>query len=105
MDEIIAEGKTAKQLRKEKEDRIHKTIRLEIPDRVPIICGMGYFPGKNAGVPSSAAYYDHDAWYDAYKMTLRDFQADLIYPQMLSPGKAMEILELKTMRWPGYGVD
>src|SRR4030042_3233650 len=105
MDEIIAEGKTAKQLRKEKEDRIHKTIRLEIPDRVPIICGMGYFPGKNAGVPSSAAYYDHDTWYNAYKMTLKDFQADLIYPQMPSPGKAMEILALKTMRWPGYGVD
>ncbi|HEY93380.1 MAG TPA: hypothetical protein G4O15_00380 [Dehalococcoidia bacterium] len=105
MDEIIAEGKTAKQLRKEKEDRIHKTIRLEIPDRVPIICGMGYFPGKNAGVPSSAAYYDHETWFNAYKMTLRDFQADLIYPQMPSPGKAMEILQLKTMRWPGYGVD
>lgn len=105
MDEIIAEGKTAKQLRKEKEDRIHKTIRLEVPDRVPIICGMGYFPGKNAGVPSSAAYYDHETWFNAYKMTLRDFQADLIYPQMPSPGKAMEILELKTMRWPGHGVD
>ena len=105
MDEIIAEGKTAKQLRKEKEDRIHKTIRLEIPDRVPIICGMGYFPGKNAGVPSSAAYYDHETWYNAYKMTLKDFQADLIYPQMPSPGKALEILALKTMRWPGHGVD
>jgi len=105
MDEIIAEGKTAKQLRKEKEDRIHKTIGLEIPDRVPIICGMGYFPGKNAGVPSSAAYYDHETWFNAYKMTLKDFQADLIYPQMPSPGKAMEILQLKTMRWPGYGVD
>ncbi|MBN2239172.1 MAG: hypothetical protein JW712_05325 [Dehalococcoidales bacterium] len=105
MEEIIADGKTAKQLRKEKEDRIHKTIRLEIPDRVPIICGMGYFPGKNCNVPSSAAYYNHDAWHEAYKTTLREFQFDLIYPQMPSPGKAQEILELKTARWPGYGVD
>lgn len=105
MDEIIAEGKTAKQLRKEKEDRVHDAIALRIPDRVPIICGMGYFPGKNVGVPSSAAYYDFDTWYNAYKVTLRDFQADLIYPQMPAPGKAMELLALKTNRWPGYGVD
>lgn len=105
MDEIIAEGKTAKQLRKEKEDRVHKAIALQIPDRVPIICGMGYFPGKYCHVPSSAAYYDHDAWFNAYKKTMRDFQADLIYPQNPSPGKAQEILEMKTARWPGYGID
>lgn len=105
MDEIIAEGKTAKQLRKEKEDRIHKAVALEIPDRVPIICGMGYFPGKNCNVPSSAAYYDHDAWIEAYRKTLLEFQADLIYPQTPSPGKASEILALKTARWPGYGLD
>ncbi len=105
MEEIIAEGKTAKQLRKEKEDRIHKTIAMEIPDRVPIICGMGYFPGKYCHVPSSAAYYDHDAWYNAYKKTVIDYQADLVFPQGPQPGKAMEILELKTSKWPGYGVD
>ncbi len=105
MEEIIAEGKTAKQLRKEKEDRIHKTIALEIPDRVPIICGMGYFPGKYCHIPSSAAYYDHDAWYNAYKKTVVDYQADLVFPQAPQPGKAMEILELKTSKWPGYGVD
>lgn len=105
MDEIIAEGKTAKQLRKEKEDRIHKAIALETPDRVPIICGMGYFPGKYCNIPSSAAYYDHEAWHEAYKKTLRDFNADLVYPQNPSPGKAQEILALKTMRWPGYGID
>ncbi|MBN2238241.1 MAG: hypothetical protein JW712_00575 [Dehalococcoidales bacterium] len=105
MDKIIAEGKTAKELRKEKEDRIHKTIALEIPDRVPIICGMGYFPGKYCNVPSSAAYYDHEAWYKAYEKTVTDFQADLIFPQQPQPGKAMEMLELKTSKWPGYGVD
>ena len=64
-------------------------IHLKATDRVPIICGMGYFPAKYAGIPSSAAYYDYDAWFAAYKKTLRDFHADLIYPQPFTPGKAL----------------
>jgi hypothetical protein len=98
-------GKTGKQLRKEREKRIMDAVQLRIPDRIPIICSMGYFPAKYAGIPCSAAYYDYDAWYAAYKKTLQDFQPDMIYPQVFTPGKAMEILNPKQMRWPGYGVD
>jgi len=98
-------GKSARQLRKEREKRITDAIQLRIPDRVPIICAMGYFPAKYTGIPCSAAYYDYDAWYDAYEKTLRDFQPDMIYQQPFTPGKALEILNPKQMRWPGYGVD
>jgi len=99
------QGKSAAQLVKEKEERVTDAIQLKIPDRVPIICGMGYFPAKYAGIPSSAAYYDYDAWFAAYKKTLKDFQADFIYPQTFTPGKALEYLNPKQTRWPGYGVD
>jgi hypothetical protein len=98
-------AKTGKQLRRERENRIMDTIRLKVPDRIPIICAMGYFPAKYTGIPCSAAYYDYDAWYNAYKKTLPDFQADLIYPQPFTPGKALEILNPKQMKWPGHGVD
>jgi len=98
-------SKSARQLRKEREKRITDAIQLRIPDRVPIICAMGYFPAKYTGIPCSAAYYDYDAWYDAYEKTLRDFQPDMIYQQPFTPGKALEILNPKQMRWPGYGVD
>jgi hypothetical protein len=97
--------KTARQIRQEREKRITDTIQLKMPDRVPIICAMGYFPAKYVGIPCSAAYYDFDAWYAAYEKTLKDFQPDMIFPQPFMPGKAMEILESKQMRWPGYGVD
>ena len=97
--------KSAKQLRYEKEQRIMKTIHLQVPDRVPIICGMGYFPAKYVGIPNSAAYYDYDAWYDAYQRTLRDFPADLAYHQPFSPGKVLEILNPRQSRWPGYNSD
>ncbi|MFC1901131.1 hypothetical protein ACFLYN_06010, partial [Chloroflexota bacterium] len=99
------QSKTTAELIREKETRVMDTIQMKIPDRVPIICGMGYFPAKYAGIPFSAAYYDYDAWYKAYKKTLKDFPADFIFSQGFSSGKALEILEPRNMRWPGYEVD
>ncbi len=101
----LEQGKTADQLIEEKENRITDAIQLRIPDRVPIICGMGYFPARYAGIPSSAAYYDYRAWEAAYRKSLRDFHADMIFSQGFSPGKALEILNPHQLRWPGYGVD
>jgi uroporphyrinogen-III decarboxylase len=97
--------KTGKQLRKERENRIMDAIRLKPTDRVPVISSIGYFPAKYCGIPCSAAYYDYDAWYAAYEKTLTDFQPDLIFPQGFTPGKALEILAPKTMKWPGFGLD
>jgi len=90
--------KSASQLREEREKRVMTTIRMEIPDRVPVICGIGYFPAKAQGVPCSAAYYDYEAWYNAYKKTLPDYPADFIFHQGFTPGKALEILAPKQIR-------
>jgi uroporphyrinogen-III decarboxylase len=94
----------AEQLRDEREKRITDAISLRIPDRVPVICAMGYFPAKYVGIPCSAAYYDYDAWFEAYRETLPNFPADMIFPQMFTPGKALEVLDPKQSRWPGHGV-
>jgi hypothetical protein len=96
--------KTAAQLRGEREKRITDAIHLRIPDRVPVICGMGYFPAKYVGIPCSAAYYNYDAWFEAYRKTLPDFPADMIFPQTFTPGQALEILAPRQSRWPGHGV-
>jgi hypothetical protein len=101
----LEQGKTARQLIVEKEKRITDAIHLQPTDRVPIISGIGYFPAKYAGIPSSAAYYDFDAWLAAYRKTLLDYHADMIYHQGFTPGKALEILKPNNIRWPGYGVD
>ncbi|MCJ7605988.1 MAG: hypothetical protein MUO19_08165, partial [Dehalococcoidales bacterium] len=58
-----------------------------------------------AGIPCSAAYYDYDAWYDAYLTTIPDYPADMIYTQGFSPGTALEILSPHQNRWPGYNAD
>jgi len=97
-------NKPAAQLRKEREQRVMDCIQLKPVDRVPIICGIGYFPARAPGTPCSAAYYDFDAWLEAYKKTLPDYPADFIYPQPFQPGSALEILDPKQLRWPGHGV-
>lgn len=96
---------TAKELRRIREKRVTEAIHLEIPDRVPVCTTIGYFAAKYAEIPCSAAYYDYDAWFDAYRKTLQDFQADMIFPQPFRPGKVLEILNPNTIRWPGYNSD
>lgn len=98
-------GKSAAQLRKEREQRVMDAVALKPTDRVPLIVPLGYFPGKTCGLLCSAAYYDFDAWYNAYKKVLPDYPADFIFTQPFTPGKALEILAPYQTRWPGYNAD
>jgi uroporphyrinogen-III decarboxylase len=93
------------ELRREREQRITDAINLRIPDRVPVSCELGFFAARYAGMPCSAAYYDCDSWLDAYRKTLRDFQPDISFIRPFSPGKALEYLDPKHLRWAGYKLD
>jgi hypothetical protein len=101
---VLEQGKAPQELRREREQRITDAIHLKITDRVPVTCELGFFAAKYAGVPCSAAYYDCDTWFAAYRKTLQDFQPDMAFTRAFSPGKAMEYLDPKFMRWPGHGV-
>ncbi len=98
-------GKPALQLKEERYKRIHTAQTLGVPDRVPITLPMGNFPAKYCGIPCSAAYYDPDAWYKAHEKALEDFRPDSFGGSPPTCGKALEILDPRTMRWPGHGVD
>ena len=97
--------KTVQELFQERNKRVNDAIQLKTPDRVPVEMSFGYFPAKYVGLPCSVVYYQPDKWLEAVKKTVVDFQPDaLFYIQALSPGKALEILDPKTTRWPGHGV-
>jgi uroporphyrinogen-III decarboxylase len=96
---------SANELRREREQRIADAIQLKKTDRVPVSCEIGFFAAKYAGIPCSAAYYDFDSWLLAYRKTLQDFQPDIAFTRDFTPGKALEHLEPKFMKWPGYGLD
>ena len=103
--ELPEQCESPEELRRKREKRITDAIELKIPDRVPVCTSIGYFAAKYAGIPCSAAFYDYDAWYSAYEKALRDFPADMIFAQAFMPGRVMEILDPKTMKWPGYNSD
>jgi uroporphyrinogen-III decarboxylase len=95
--------KSQQELYQEKEKRTKDAIELKVPDRVPIEMAFQYFPARYAGISSSAAYYDADAWLAACKKTLLDFDVDLPSLQGYFPGKVLELIEPRTLRWPGFG--
>lgn len=105
MSENPERNKSPEELRREREQRVTDAIRLKPTDRIPVTCELGYFVARYAGIPCSAAYYDYDAWLNAYRKTLQDFQPDMAFTRDFTPGKALEYLDPKFMKWPGYGLD
>ena len=97
--------KSPEEIRRIRETRVADSIQLKETDRVPVFTPIGYFAAKYAGIQCSAAYYDFDKWYAAYEKTLSDFQPDMIFPQPFTPGRVLEILHPKTIRWPGFNTD
>ena len=97
-------NRTAEEQYLEREKRLTEAIELKIPDRVPVIANMGYFPARYTGISCEAAWYDYDRWLEAYKKTLQDFQPDIFTFQPFFPGKALEYLEPRSIMWPGHGV-
>ena len=98
-------GKPASQLKEERYNRIHTAMTLGVPDRVPVRLSMGNFPVRYCGALCSAAYYDHDTWYEAHERTLQDFRPDAFNSSPPVCGKALELLDPRVLRWPGHGVD
>ena len=94
--------KTAAELMQERAKRVDDALNLRIPDRVPLEIAFGYFPAKYAGIPAGAAYYDYEAWLEACRKTVVDFGADISSVQPFFPGKVLELLDPKTVKWPGY---
>jgi uroporphyrinogen-III decarboxylase len=95
--------KTAEELYRERAKRIDDVFNLRMPDRVPIEIAFGYFPARYCGISSSAAYYDYDRWLAACKKTVLDFGADISNVQAFFPGTVLELIDPKSMVWPGHG--
>lgn len=89
---------------RERVTRLISVIQLKVPDRVPAIPTLGFFPAYYAGITPHEAMYNYDKLRMAWKKYILDFQPDM-YSGMSSPspGKVFEILDYKLYRWPGHG--
>ena len=102
---IEFKNKEAEEAYKNRAKRIADAIQLKVPDRVPITPIVNFFPAKYVGITVEECMYDYKKAYAAYKKTTLDFQFDAILtPNAALPGRVLEALDYKQLRWAGHGV-
>lgn len=96
----------AEKLYKERVTRFIKAIKLEEPDRVPVILPLGFYPAYNAGISFRTMMYDYEEMKRAWIKFMRDFpdMDTFAGPSLVIPGKVMEALQTHIQKWPGYGL-
>jgi uroporphyrinogen-III decarboxylase len=95
----------ARQAYRDRVTRFIKVIRLEQPDRVPVILPAGSFPIYNAGMTLKEAMEDNGKLCDAYRKFLNEFESDTFSgPMMVPSAKAAERINSLTVKWPGHGL-
>ncbi len=90
---------------KRRVNRFIKAIRLEEPDRIPLILPAGTFPLYYAGITLKEAMYDNKKLCRAYRKFFDDFEADTFSsPMMVPSGRTAEIIDSLISKWPGHGL-
>ena len=84
--------------------RVVDVMNLGVPDAVPILPFIGEYIANYAGITPYETMYD----YEKYKQAARQFSIDFgldytMFSGSFSPGRAFDILDLKTYSWPGRG--
>ena len=98
-------NKEAQRLYDEREKRISTAIELKVPDRVPVMLAVSYFPATYVGGLTVAdSYNNHLAWKAATRKTFADFDPDIFAPGAGGSGNALGLLKPKLYKWPGDGV-
>jgi len=102
---VSFESAAAEKLYRERVTRFIKAIKLEEPDRVPVITPVQYFPAVYAGSSLKKVMYDYDELKRTWLKFLRDFDGDsFIPPSLVFPGKVLDMLDYKIQKWPGHGL-
>ena len=98
-------SKDAEQQYKARVTRFIKAIKLEEPDRVPVMMPSQYFPAVYAGTNLKTVMNDYGELERAWLKFMHEFEADCFSaPSLVFPGKALEILDYKIQKWPGHGL-
>ncbi len=85
--------------------RFIKAIKLEEPDRVPVILPSGFFPASYSGASLKAVMNDYDELRRSWLRFLSDFELDTFAgPGLVHPAKVMDMLDYKLQQWPGHGL-
>jgi uroporphyrinogen-III decarboxylase len=95
----------AEKLYKERVTRFIKAIKLEEPDRVPVMLPVEFYPALYAGANLKKVMYDYDELKRAWLKFMHDFDMDsFIAPSLVFPGPVMDMIDYKLEKWPGHGL-
>ena len=98
-------GTEAEKGYKARVNRFIKVIKIEEPDRVPVMLPTAFFPAYYAGSTLKKVMYDYDALRRAWLRFLNDFELDTFDGQSLVlPGKMLDSIDHKLHLWPGHGL-
>jgi uroporphyrinogen-III decarboxylase len=97
--------KTPEILYDEREKRVQDAIALNVPDRVPVMSLLGFFPARYAGITFEEAMYDYDKMMTVWKNVMAEFAPDMYENPFTIRylGPVMEVLDFKQLKWPGHG--
>jgi uroporphyrinogen-III decarboxylase len=96
----------AERLHKERVTRFIKAIKLEEPDRVPVLLPVGSYPAYYAGSSFYKIMYDYNELRRAWIKFMDDFgdMDTFMGPGLIPSGRISDALDVKMMKWPGHGL-
>jgi uroporphyrinogen-III decarboxylase len=96
----------AERLYKERVTRFIKAIKLEEPDRVPVLLPVGSFPAYHAGSSFYNIMYDYGELKRCWIKFMDDFgdMDTFMGPGLIPSGRILDALDVKIMKWPGNGM-
>jgi hypothetical protein len=85
--------------------RLISAIKLEEPDRVPVMLPPGFSPAPCGGITLQKAMYDYDELCRVWLKFLHDFDTDTYSgPDLVFPAKIFDDIGFKSFKWPGHGL-
>jgi hypothetical protein len=97
-------NKEAEEGYKARTTRLARAVRMEIPDRVPCMVPTGNFPAWNARVPLKDVMYDPALMKKVWLKFVDEYDSDTFDGTLFFQASVSDVLEAKTMKWPGHGL-
>lgn len=98
-------SKEAEALYKERTRRFIDVITLKKPDRVPVIVSPAHVPARHAGFTVKEVMYDSKKLTQAWTKYVDEVELDVLPSVgLVKSGEALEIMDVKTEKWPGHGL-
>jgi uroporphyrinogen-III decarboxylase len=95
----------AEKLYKQRVTRLIKAIKLEEPDRVPVMLPTGNFPAYYYGSNFYEMMYDYEAMKKAWIKFMDDFgDMDMYATHFITSGKIAEAVQSRVVKLPGLGL-